>query len=1011
MSRNLTVITSFFVADGAQEISAPVARALEAHASNSAVNFVQVLTESDPELVHNLCRKHIPTEKLNIHREPQRPTFARLFQAASQAVEKSGGLAAIMNADTSFANESDIQRCDTALSTAQRKLGAAVLAITRHDKVNDEWKIELYQRDGLPNTLSADCWVISAPLDLPEADFYCLGHMNCDLMLAYDLVQAGHNLFNPCLDISILHHENCAKSEDFYSFSNSKAESKKLLFKHTDIHCNKPFECIGIPWIQSNWLSLSYAPNSLFSRRERIYAIFPEAADESLLLRAMALGVFAQQNDRDLVFLVESDLDVAFHFLKPLLSNSRHVFLQKAKGSADAFLKSAMRGGLEGVENCAFTSNLYFLDQKLSDEVGAIIVDLRPDFLKGIHGFPRIDEGCLSWVSKRYQLPNAQTALTQREAACTLVTSLFKAQAYIQKFFDNSEAIYAYDEKIDHQFFVSSATESEAFALFAHFKRHPNVLIVWHRKDPGLYACWNMGCRLACTWYISNANVDDLRAPDQVWKLIEQLQNQAHISVAASALVPFEDHHKVSIETLDKSNAWYSDQGGEFGYENLARITEGEEGAQHLDPHNLPHCMPVWRRDLHAKYGYFDEATYGTFADWAFWLDVFKHGEKGYLLPEALSFYFINPGSHNRRGHQLAEWHHRIEKEHLESLYLRSLGKRILAKKRVAPAWQKKEFSKSDARKLDLHGRDFAYGQHRNSFNTIIDHMEPLHRGDDGILFLPFIERYFVWGDAEGEANSFNPAPLDRDWIGILHTPFDITNWFEPKIDPLVIFQTPLWKESFPRCRGLLTLCKDLERDLLYHYPQLPTFALLHPTCSEGKPFDLDAYMARPRVVQVGDWLRKLQAIFQIHAPNHEKVMLFKHWTRDFMEREIAAIGDFRNDSVLQRDFVGNEEYDDLLSSSVVLCLLYASAANNVLLECMARGTPIIINPLPSVLEYLGEDYPLYATTVQEAEKILQDRPRIAASVDHLRKRFASFDLSYEGFQAKIAASEFYKNL
>jgi glycosyltransferase involved in cell wall biosynthesis len=169
--------------------------------------------------------------------------------------------------------------------------------------------------------------------------------------------------------------------------------------------------------------------------------------------------------------------------------------------------------------------------------------------------------------------------------------------------------------------------------------------------------------------------------------------------------------------------------------------------------------------------------------------------------------------------------------------------------------------------------------------------------------------------------------------------------------------------------------------------------------------------MARPRVVQVGDWLRKLQAIFQIHAPDHEKVMLFKHWTRDFMEREIAAIGDFRNDSVLQRDFVGNEEYDDLLSTSVVLCLLYASAANNVLLECMARGSPIIINPLPSVLEYLGEDYPLYATTVQEAEEILQDRPRIAASVDYLRKRFASLDLSYEGFQAKIAASDFYRNL
>jgi hypothetical protein len=601
--------------------------------------------------------------------------------------------------------------------------------------------------------------------------------------------------------------------------------------------------------------------------------------------------------------------------------------------------------------------------------------------------------------------------MPQGTAVCSLVTSVFRSQAFIKKFLANCAGTYAYDEKIDHYFLVASLTPSEQTALYGHLQNHPNCVLLWHRKDPGLYACWNKGLQLACTWYVTNANVDDLRDPAQVWKLVDLLQSRPDVCVAASALIPFENHHEVDLATLDKSQPWYADQGGEFQYEDLARIAEGEEGAMHLDPHNLPHCMPVWRREIHSKYGWFDEKKYGTFADWAFWLEVLKHGEKGYLLPEPLSFYFINPGSHNRRGHQLAEWHHRIEKEHLESLYLRSLGKRILAKKKAAPAWQKKEFSKSDTRKLDLHGRDFAYGQHRNSFNTIIDHMEPLHRGDDGILFLPFIERYFVWGDAEGEANSYNPAPLDRDWIGILHTPFDITNWFEPKIDPLVIFQTPLWKDSFPRCRGLLTLCKDLERDLLYHYPKLPTFSLLHPTCSEGKPFDLEAYMARPRVVQVGDWLRKLQAIFQIHAPDHEKVMLFKHWTRDFMEREIAAIGDFRNDSVLQRDFVGNEEYDDLLSTSVVLCLLYASAANNVLLECMARGSPIIINPLPSVLEYLGEDYPLYATTVQEAEEILQDRPRIAASVDYLRKRFASLDLSYEGFQAKIAASDFYRNL
>ena len=129
------------------------------------------------------------------------------------------------------------------------------------------------------------------------------------------------------------------------------------------------------------------------------------------------------------------------------------------------------------------------------------------------------------------------------------------------------------------------------------------------------------------------------------------------------------------------------------------------------------------------------------------------------------------------------------------------------------------------------------------------------------------------------------------------------------------------------------------------------------------------------------------------------------------MEREIAALGDFRNDSVLRRDFVSNEEYDDLLSSSVVLCLLYASAANNILLECIARCTPILINPLPSVVEYLGEDYPLYCTSLEAAEQHLADLPRISQTVDYLRERRALIDISYEGFQAHIAQSDFYKHL
>jgi hypothetical protein len=39
---------------------------------------------------------------------------------------------------------------------------------------------------------------------------------------------------------------------------------------------------------------------------------------------------------------------------------------------------------------------------------------------------------------------------------------------------------------------------------------------------------------------------------------------------------------------------------------------------------------------------------------------------------------------------------------------------------------------------------------------------------------------------------------------------------------------------------------------------------------------------------------------------------------------------------------------------------LYDATSNNAIVECIIRNTPIIVNKLPGVVDYLGENYPLY---------------------------------------------------
>jgi hypothetical protein len=60
---------------------------------------------------------------------------------------------------------------------------------------------------------------------------------------------------------------------------------------------------------------------------------------------------------------------------------------------------------------------------------------------------------------------------------------------------------------------------------------------------------------------------------------------------------------------------------------------------------------------------------------------------------------------------------------------------------------------------------------------------------------------------------------------------------------------------------------------------------------------------------------------------------------------------------------LSNYDYDDILSKNVVFLHLIDGSAINTLNECIVRNTPIFINKHPSVVELLGENYPLFYET------------------------------------------------
>lgn len=113
--------------------------------------------------------------------------------------------------------------------------------------------------------------------------------------------------------------------------------------------------------------------------------------------------------------------------------------------------------------------------------------------------------------------------------------------------------------------------------------------------------------------------------------------------------------------------------------------------------------------------------------------------------------------------------------------------------------------------------------------------------------------------------------------------------------------------------------------------------------------------------------------------------------TNNWYKHFYSDINDKLN-SVEIIDYVSNDKYDQLLTENIVFINLVDASAINTLIECMVRNLPIVINNHPSVIELLGENYPLYYNSKDyfninmEVYELLKDTSKIRAAYYYLMR-------------------------
>jgi hypothetical protein len=283
-------------------------------------------------------------------------------------------------------------------------------------------------------------------------------------------------------------------------------------------------------------------------------------------------------------------------------------------------------------------------------------------------------------------------------------------------------------------------------------------------------------------------------------------------------------------------------------------------------------------------------------------------------------------------------------------------------------------------------GEQQTFAHHRCGWAYAIDCLRPLHK-DTGVRLEGFLDNAIFWR-----------AELNEPFVGFLHNPLTTPSGVRAKYESRGAYNnlnSDCWRDVEHMCKGIFVLSEDLRRKVS-DMTDCPCECLIHPVEMCDKKFQMDIYEKDPKVVHLGQWMRRFDSFRRLSCPQRKVPLSF--------EEEHAA------HSLEAEGRLENEEFDLLMSESVVFIHLFDVVACNAVLDCIARNTPIVCNRLPATEQYLGSDYPGLFESLKEAESILGDRRKIEMCHEFMRKsnkeRFSGGHFLQSVYDSKI-----YRNL
>jgi len=300
-------------------------------------------------------------------------------------------------------------------------------------------------------------------------------------------------------------------------------------------------------------------------------------------------------------------------------------------------------------------------------------------------------------------------------------------------------------------------------------------------------------------------------------------------------------------------------------------------------------------------------------------------------------------------------------------------------------------------------------GYHRTGWPWVLGHLRTIH-SNNGILFDDFLEQNFCYKN--------NPTVYKKPWAAIFHHPKEIPSFGNYRENLSTVFEMPEFKQSAKNLKLAIALSDDLA-DWLKTELDCKVISLKHPINTKHSEYwDYASWAANKKLCQIGFYLRNTRLVEQVPEIKGVEIKrlwsnmdwlqnydtkVVAHWENhftdslvDYQDSYFTCRYNHRSAEDVSVEFVLPSAYDEILRTNVVIADYFACSASNVILECIAKNTPIMINRLPSIEQYLGKDYPLFfdhpeeipclMKRVREAHDYLRNMNKDDLDIDHFKK-------------------------